>query len=81
MDPTLLHPVETVVMEAGTHSPWVSRFLQELGLRSALDRIRRDEKHLKLQNGDDPQLDLAGSKHPDGERSSPPLSNEPEYSF
>ena len=23
----------TVVMEAGMHSPWVSRFLQELGLR------------------------------------------------
>ena len=25
------YPGATVVMEAGTHSPWVSRFLQELG--------------------------------------------------
>ena len=27
------YPDATAVMEAGTHSPWVSRFLQELGLR------------------------------------------------
>ena len=55
--------------------------MQCFGKTSALDRIRRNEKHLKLQNGDDPQLDLAGGKHPDGERSSPPLSNEPEFPF
>ena len=27
------YPGATAAMEAGTHIPWVSRFLQELGLR------------------------------------------------
>jgi len=27
------HPGATVIMEAGTHSPWVSRFLGSLGMR------------------------------------------------
>ena len=31
----------TVVMEAGTHSPWVSRFLQELGLRVIVANPRK----------------------------------------
>ena len=28
-------------MEAGTHSPWVSRFLQELGLRAVVANPRK----------------------------------------
>jgi transposase len=35
------YPGATVVMEAGTHSPWVSRFLQELGLRVIVANPRK----------------------------------------
>jgi transposase len=35
------HPGATAVMEAGTHSPWVSRFLQELGLRVIVANPRK----------------------------------------
>jgi hypothetical protein len=35
------YPGATVVMEAGTHSPWVSRFLQELGLRAVVANPRK----------------------------------------
>ena len=35
------YPGATVVMEAGTHSPWVSRFLQELGLRMIVANPRK----------------------------------------
>ena len=35
------YPDATVVMEAGTHSPWVSRFLQELGLRVIVANPRK----------------------------------------
>ena len=35
------HPGATLVMEAGTHSPWVSRFLQELGLRVIVANPRK----------------------------------------
>ena len=35
------YPGATVVMEAGTHSPWVSRFLQELGLRVVVANPRK----------------------------------------
>src|SRR6476659_6791135 len=35
------YPGATVVMEAGTHSPWVSRFLQELGLRVIVANARK----------------------------------------
>ena len=35
------YPGATAVMEAGTHSPWVSRFLQELGLRVIVANPRK----------------------------------------
>ena len=35
------YPGATVVMEAGTHRPWVSRFLQELGLRVIVANPRK----------------------------------------
>ena len=35
------YPGATGVMEAGTHSPWVSRFLQELGLRVIVANPRK----------------------------------------
>ena len=35
------YPGATAVMEAGTHSPWVSRFLQELGLRAVVANPRK----------------------------------------
>ena len=35
------YPGATVVMEAGMHSPWVSRFLQELGLRVIVANPRK----------------------------------------
>jgi transposase len=35
------YPGATVVMEAGTHSPWVSRFLQELGLQVIVANPRK----------------------------------------
>src|SRR4029077_16702035 len=35
------YPGATVVMEAGTHSPWVSRLLQELGLRVIVANPRK----------------------------------------
>ena len=35
------YPGATVVMEAGMHSPWVSRFLQELGLRGIVANPRK----------------------------------------
>ena len=35
------YPDANVVMEAGTHSPWVSRFLQELGLRALVANPRK----------------------------------------
>jgi transposase len=35
------YPGATVVMEAGTHSPWVSRFLQELGARVVVANPRK----------------------------------------
>jgi transposase len=35
------YPGATVVMEAGTHSPWVSRFLQGLGLRVVVANPRK----------------------------------------
>jgi transposase len=36
----------TAVMEAGTHSPWVSRFLQKLGLRVIVANPRKDTGNL-----------------------------------
>ena len=35
------YPGATAVMEAGTHSPWVSRFLQESGLRVIVANPRK----------------------------------------
>ena len=35
------YPGATAVMEAGMHSPWVSRFLQELGLRVIVANPRK----------------------------------------
>src|SRR4029077_496745 len=35
------YPGATLVMEAGTHSPWVSRFLRELGLRVIVANPRK----------------------------------------
>ena len=35
------YPDANVVKEAGTHSPWVSRFLQELGLRVIVANPRK----------------------------------------
>ena len=35
------YPGATAVMEAGTHSPWVSRFLQQLGLRVIVANPRK----------------------------------------
>jgi transposase len=35
------YPRATAVMEAGMHSPWVSRFLQELGLRAIVANPRK----------------------------------------
>src|SRR6478672_1512433 len=35
------YPGATVVMEAGTHSPWVSRFLQGLDLRVVVANPRK----------------------------------------
>jgi transposase len=35
------YPGPTAVMEAGMHSPWVSRFLQELGLRVIVANPRK----------------------------------------
>ncbi len=35
------YPGATAVMEAGMHSPWVSRFLQELGLRAVVANPRK----------------------------------------
>jgi transposase len=35
------YPGATLVMEAGTHSPWVSRFLQGLGLRTMVANPRK----------------------------------------
>ena len=35
------YPGATAVMEAGTHSPWVSRFLHELGLRVIVANPRK----------------------------------------
>ena len=38
---TRQYPGATVVMEAGTHSPWVSRYLQELGMRVIVANPRK----------------------------------------
>src|SRR5258705_11148132 len=35
------YPGASLVMEAGTHSPWVSRFLRELGLRVIVANPRK----------------------------------------
>ena len=35
------YPGATLVMEAGTHSPWLSRFLRELGLRVIVANPRK----------------------------------------
>ena len=40
------YPGATVVMEAGTHSPWVSRFLQGLGLASGGGQSKKDTGNL-----------------------------------
>ena len=47
------YPGATVVMEAGTHSPWVSRFLQELGLRVIVANPRKTRAIYKNERKSD----------------------------
>ena len=39
----------TTVMEAGMHSPWVSRFLQELGLRVIVANPRKQGQFTRMK--------------------------------
>ena len=48
------YPGATVVMEAGTHSPWVSRFLQELGLQRDSGQSTEDPGNLSERKEERP---------------------------
>jgi transposase len=47
------YPGATVAMEAGTHSPWVSRFLREAGVRVLVANPRKTRAIYKNQRKSD----------------------------